>query len=114
MIFPSSFVLDQSLQLKHQVPGDFQDGARVVPLRHFVEELDDIGEVHVVVEDYVPIILHQGKCNEKDKVTRSYTTSHPNRFPHAEHVFVHQLPFEIEQEPSIAEVEVRVVPVLVH
>lgn len=39
--------------------------ARAVPT---IEELDDIGEVHVVVPDNLTVGLHQGQGNEQDKV----------------------------------------------
>lgn len=33
-----------------------------------IEELDDVGEVHVIVTDNLTIGLHQGQGNEEDKV----------------------------------------------
>lgn len=39
-------------------------------LRLTVEELDDVSEVHVVLQDDVPVNLDQCQGNEEDKVTR--------------------------------------------
>jgi hypothetical protein len=35
---------------------------------HTVEELDDVGEVHIVVTNDLSVGLHQGQGNEQDKV----------------------------------------------
>lgn len=34
-----------------------------------VEELNDVGEIHVVLQDDVPVDLHQRQGDEEDKVT---------------------------------------------
>lgn len=56
-----------------------------------VEKLDDVGEVHVVLQDDVPVDLHQRQGDEEDKVTRGDTLGGPDGFPDCEHVIVHQL-----------------------
>lgn len=56
-----------------------------------VEELDDVSEVHVVLQDDVPVDLHQRQGNEEDKVTRRDTLGRPDGFPDCKHVIVHQL-----------------------
>ena len=56
-----------------------------------VEKLDDVGEVHVVLQDDVPVDLHQRQDDEEDKVTRGDTLGGPDGFPDCEHVIVHQL-----------------------
>ena len=61
----------------------------VVPFT--IEELDDVSEVHVVLQDDVPVDLHQRQSNEEDKVTRGSILSRPDGFPDREHVLVHQL-----------------------
>ena len=33
-----------------------------------VEELDDVGEVHVVIDDDLTVILHKGEGDEEHKV----------------------------------------------
>ena len=48
------FVTDHCLQLEDQIPGNAKDFLGLMFLCHFVEELDDVREVHVTVQDYVP------------------------------------------------------------
>ena len=62
------FVLDEGLQLGDEIPRHAQHRPGVVPLCHLVEELDDVGEVHVVVEDDVAVVLDQRQCDEEHKV----------------------------------------------
>ena len=56
-----------------------------------IKELDDVGEVHVVVQDDVPVVLHQGQGQEEHKVAGADVLGCPDRLPHAEHVWVQQL-----------------------
>lgn len=63
-----SLVLYEHLHLVDQVPGNPQDLLGIVMLSPLVEELDDIGEVHVVVSDNLSVGLHQGQGNEQDEV----------------------------------------------
>ena len=47
-------ILYQSLHLEHEIPGNGEDlGSRVL-LSHLVEKFDDVGEIHVAVQYYVP------------------------------------------------------------
>lgn len=66
----SSLVLYEHLHLVDKVPGNPQDLLRVVTLSTFIEELDDVCEVHIVVADNLTVGLHQGQGNEQDKVLR--------------------------------------------
>jgi hypothetical protein len=45
-------------------PGDCENISGLVPLRHLVEKLDNVGEVHVSVKDDVAIALHQTEGDE--------------------------------------------------
>lgn len=56
-----------------------------------VEELDDVGEVHVVVADDLAVGLHQGQGDEQDKVLRRDVPGRPDHLPHSKHVLVGQL-----------------------
>lgn len=56
-----------------------------------VEEFDDVGEVHVVLQDDVPVELHQGQRDEEHEVTGRGVLRRPDRLPHREHVIIHQL-----------------------
>lgn len=79
-----------------------------------IEELDDIGEVHAVRENDVAIGLQQGKGQEEYEVAGGDVLGRPDHLPRGEDVVVDELPLEVQQEPSVAEVEVRVVAVRVH
>lgn len=59
-----SLVLYEHLHLVDEVPGNLQDLLGIVMLSSFIEELDDVGEVHVVVTDNFTVGLHQGQGNE--------------------------------------------------
>lgn len=63
-----SLVLDECLKLKDQASRDGQHGLCIVLLRHFIEELDNVREVHVVLQDDLPIILHQSQSDEEDEI----------------------------------------------
>lgn len=65
-----SLVLYEHLHLVDEVPGNPQDILGVMMLSPFIEELDNIGEVHVVVTDNLTVGLHQSQGNEQDKVLR--------------------------------------------
>lgn len=56
-----------------------------------IEELNDVGEVHVVLQDDVSVHLHQRQGDEEDKVTRGDMLGCPDGFPDCEHVIIHQL-----------------------
>ena len=79
-----------------------------------IEELDDVGKVHVVVDDDVPVGLDQGESDEQVEVRRADVLGRPDRFPHVEDVFVLELALKVEQEPTVGEEEVRVVAAVVH
>ena len=55
----------------------------VVLLRHLVEELDDVGEVHVPVNDDVPVGLHQTQGNEEIELWTSNLPCSPDRLPNS-------------------------------
>lgn len=44
------------------------EGAGRAGSAHTIEELDDVGEVHVVVTYNLSVGLHQGQGDEQDKV----------------------------------------------
>lgn len=56
-----------------------------------IEELNNVSEVHVVLQDDVPVDLHQRQGNEEDKVTRRDVLGCPDGFPDCKHVIIHQL-----------------------
>ena len=49
-------------------------------LRHLVEELDDVGEVHVAVEDDVAIALDQAECDEQEELGRGNLGRREDRY----------------------------------
>lgn len=56
-----------------------------------VEELNDVSEVHVVLQDDVPVDLHQRQGDEEDEVTGRDTLGSPDGFPDCKHIVIHQL-----------------------
>ena len=56
-----------------------------------IEEFNNISKVHVVLQDDIPVDLHQRQGNEEDKVTRGGKLCRPDGFPDCKHVIVHQL-----------------------
>lgn len=56
-----------------------------------VEELNDVSEVHVVLQDDVPVDLHQRQGDEEDEVTGRDTLGSPDGFPDCKHIIIHQL-----------------------
>lgn len=105
-----------------------------------VEELDDVSEVHVVVDDDLTINCDQSQGKKEDKVPRGNPGRNPDHLPDGEHVLIQELcartdrttsahfssykppvevgawftSLEVQQEPAVAEVEVGVVSVLLH
>lgn len=55
-----------------------------------IEELDDVCEVHVVLQDDVPVNFHQGKCNEEDVVRRGDVSCSPDGLPHRENIIIYK------------------------
>ena len=56
-----------------------------------VEEFDDVGEVHVIVDDDFAVKLDERQRDEEHEVRRAHVLRHPDRLPHPKHVLVHQL-----------------------
>ena len=56
-----------------------------------VEEADDVGKVHLVVDDDLAVVLDQREGDEEDKVGGAYAARRPDRLPDAEHILIHQL-----------------------
>lgn len=79
---------------KKIIGGQSEGGVASICLKHArvtVEELDDVGEVHVVLQDDVPVDFHQRQGDEEDKVTGRDALGRPDGFPHGKHVVVHEL-----------------------
>lgn len=56
-----------------------------------VEKLDDVSEIHVVLQDDVSVHLHQGQGYEEHVVSRGDVSSSPDGFPDSKDVVIHQL-----------------------
>lgn len=56
-----------------------------------VEKLDDVCKIHVVLQDDVPVHLHQRQSYEEHIVRRGHVRSCPDGLPDGEHIIVHQL-----------------------
>jgi hypothetical protein len=48
---------------------------------HLIEEFDDVGKVHVAVNNDVTVVFHHGKGDKKEKMTRDKELGCPNGFP---------------------------------
>lgn len=105
-----------------------------------VEELDDVSEVHVIVDDDFTVNCNQSQGKKEDKVPRGNPGCHPYYLPDGKHVLVQELcahthsrtsahfstykpevevdvwltSLEVQQEPAVTEVEMSVVSVLLH
>ena len=56
-----------------------------------IEELDDVREVHVIVQDDVPVVLYQGQGQKEEEMGGGHVFGTPDGLPSYEHVIVHQL-----------------------
>lgn len=56
-----------------------------------VEELDDVREVHVVVDDDLTVNGDQSQGQKEDKVPRGNPGGHPDHLPDGEDVLVQEL-----------------------
>lgn len=105
-----------------------------------IEELDDVSEVHVVVDDDLTVNCNQSQGKKEDKVPWGNSGRHPDHLPDGEHILVQELctrtdsstsahfstykpevevgvwftSLEVQQEPAVTEVEMSVVAVLLH
>lgn len=56
-----------------------------------VEKLNDVGEVHVVLQNDVPVDLHQCQSDEEDKMSGGGIRGRPDGLPHGEHIIIQHL-----------------------
>ena len=96
---PDLLVGDEILQPENEFSGDAEDLLRVVLLGHLVEELDDVGEVHVAVEDDVSVVLDEGQGHEQEEVARDDEPGGPDGLPDQVDITIGKLSLEIQQEP---------------
>lgn len=55
-----------------------------------VKELDDVGEVHLIVDDYLSVELDECQSEEKSKVSRTQSSRGPDQLPDFEDVAVQE------------------------
>ena len=72
----------------------------VVLLGHLVEKLDDVGEVHVPVENDVPVVLDEGEGDEEKEVTGDDKARSPNRLPDQVDITIGKLTLKVQKKPS--------------
>ena len=53
-----------------------------------IEELNDVGEVHVVFDDDFPVLLKEGQREEGNELVRSDVVGSPDAFPHGKYIVV--------------------------
>ena len=56
-----------------------------------VEEADDVGEIHVVVDDDFAVKLDKCERYKQHQLRRADVPCRPDRLPHGKHVIIHQL-----------------------
>lgn len=56
-----------------------------------IEKLDDVCKIHVVLQDDVPVHLHQGQGYEEHVVSGGDVSSSPDGLPDSKDVLIHQL-----------------------
>lgn len=95
------FILDKLLQLNDQSSCQVEHFFCLVLLSHLIEELDDVREVHVILNDNVTISLDKSECYEQIEVLGDDWFGCPNGLPYVEHICIEQFSLEIQQEPSI-------------
>ena len=72
----------------------------VVLFGHLVEKLDDVSEVHVPVENDVPVVLDEGEGDEEKEVTGDDKARGPNSLPNQVDITIGKLTFEVQKKPS--------------
>ncbi len=76
-------------------------------LCHLVEELDDVGEVHVPVENDVPVVLDEGEGNEEKEVTGDNEPRGPDCLPDQVDITIGKLTLEVQKKPSAKNTTIR-------
>ena len=56
-----------------------------------VKEANNVGEIHVVVDDDFTVVLDESECYEQDQVRWAHVLSDPDRLPHRKYIFIYQL-----------------------
>ncbi len=79
---------------------DKTSAAQRLVSRLTVEELDDVGEVHVVLQDDVAVQLHQRQRDEQHEVLRGGEPRGPDGLPQREHVVIHHFWNNSTQSPT--------------
>ena len=62
----------------------------------------------------MPVVLDERQRNEKNETGRRNRFGGPDSLPNREDVIVDKFALEVQEKPSVAKVEVRVIAVLVH
>ena len=86
----------QNTQVTHQTHTLRTHHARITHMSRTsyaltVKELDDICEVHVIIDDDLSVILDERESDEENEVRRADVLSNPDALPHQKHVLVQQL-----------------------
>lgn len=93
------FVGQKILQSHDQLSSYYKYLLGIVLLSHFIEELDNVREVHVPVEDDVSVVFHHGKGHKQKELTRYEKSRSPNCLPNKISVAVGKYSLEIEKKP---------------
>lgn len=85
------FILDELLQFLHESTGQLQYLTNVMSLRHLIEELEYIREVHVVVENNLAVEFNESKSDKQNEMRRTHMFRRPYHLPHIKRTLVSQL-----------------------
>jgi hypothetical protein len=73
------------------------------------KKLDHISKVHFIFDKYVAVCFDESESDEQVEVSGADVFGRPQRVPHGEYVIVGEFALEIEQKPTIGEIEHRVI-----
>jgi len=68
-------------------------------LSHFIEKLDDICEVHIPVQDDVPVVFNHCQSHEEKKLAGNEESRGPNGLPDKISISIRKFSFEIQEKP---------------
>lgn len=70
--------------------GNLKQLVKIVLLCHLVEELDHVCEVHLVLDQHLPVLGEQSQPEEQFKMAGTAHLGGPNHFPKSECLTVDQ------------------------
>ena len=87
----------------NQIPGDLQYLPGTVLFSHFVKEFDNISEVHVSVQDDVPVVFDKSQSYKEVEMHWCHFAAGPDCLPDKVDFAVGEFTFEVQEKPSVKE-----------